>query len=439
MKNIHAVTIVGANGTMGKNVAAIFAAFGHAQVYLISRTKEKSIQAKDKAYKSVRAESIKERMIAADYSELEACICKSQLIFETCAEDWNVKTDIHNRIAEALKKNKEQKIICTGTSGLSITGLAKLYHEDQRSFFMGMHFFNPPYSLTLCELIPTRYTDRTVFKEVFEYGKNVLCRTMVEVKDFPAFLGNRIGFQFINEAMQFAEKYKYNGGIDYIDSILGPFTGRAMSPLVTADFVGLDVHKAIVDHLYENTNDYAHNTFILPGFANRLIEEKRLGKKAGEGLYKTIVHDSGIKIRQVYDIEHGYYRNVMRYKFPYVEEMVSAFRTGDYEQGVKALINNRSQEADICCAFLLKYILYSLETAKAVGYDLYSADDVMAAGFNWCPPLALIEILGGIKEVQRLCAERLGSSILTSKSFLDQIGEATSSRYDYRRFIKAEY
>ena len=68
MKNIHAVTIVGANGTMGKNVAAIFAAFGHAQVYLISRTKEKSIQAKDKAYKSVRAESIKERMIAADYS-----------------------------------------------------------------------------------------------------------------------------------------------------------------------------------------------------------------------------------------------------------------------------------------------------------------------------------------------------------------------------------
>lgn len=439
MKNIHAVTIVGANGTMGKNVAAIFAAFGHAQVYLISRTKEKSIQAKDKAYKSVRAESIKERMIAADYSELEACICKSQLIFETCAEDWNVKTDIHNRIAEALKKNKEQKIICTGTSGLSITGLAKLYHEDQRSFFMGMHFFNPPYSLTLCELIPTRYTDRTVFKEVFEYGKNVLCRTMVEVKDFPAFLGNRIGFQFINEAMQFAEKYKYNGGIDYIDSILGPFTGRAMSPLVTADFVGLDVHKAIVDHLYENTNDYAHNTFILPEFANRLIEEKRLGKKAGEGLYKTIVHDSGIKIRQVYDVEHGYYRNVMRYKFPYVEEMVSAFRAGDYEQGFKALINNRSQEADICCAFLLKYVLYSLETAKAVGYDLYSADDVMAAGFNWCPPLALIEILGGIKEVQRLCAERLGSSILTSKSFLDQIGEATSSRYDYRRFIKAEY
>jgi len=27
--------------------------------------------------------------------------------------------------------------------------------------------------------------------------------------------------------MQMAEKYKYNGGIDYVDDVLGPFTGRA--------------------------------------------------------------------------------------------------------------------------------------------------------------------------------------------------------------------
>lgn len=29
-----------------------------------------------------------------------------------------------------------------------------------------------------------------------------------------------------------------------------------MAPLTTSDFVGLDVHKAIVDNLYENTHDY---------------------------------------------------------------------------------------------------------------------------------------------------------------------------------------
>jgi 3-hydroxyacyl-CoA dehydrogenase len=65
-------------------------------------------------------------------------------------------------------------------------------------------------------------------------------------------MGNRIGFQFINNAMQFAVKYKDKGGIDYIDAILSGFTGRSMPPLVTSDFVGLDVHKAIVDNVFQN-------------------------------------------------------------------------------------------------------------------------------------------------------------------------------------------
>lgn len=77
---INVVTVLGANGTMGRNIAAIFASFGNAKVYLVSRTKEKSIKAKSKAYQSVRAESVKEKMLPADYSELEQCIRQSDLI-----------------------------------------------------------------------------------------------------------------------------------------------------------------------------------------------------------------------------------------------------------------------------------------------------------------------------------------------------------------------
>ena len=438
---IHTVTILGANGTMGRNIAAIFASFGSAKVYLISRTKEKSVQAKEKAYKSVRSESIKEKMIPTDYSQLERCVRQSNLIFEACAERWDVKVDIHGMIVDAMNKinDNKKRIFCTGTSGLSVTGLAELYPEAQRCTFMGMHFFNPPYQMYLCELVPTCYTDRKVFDEMYNYGKNILFRTMVEVKDSPAFLGNRIGFQFINEALQMAEKSKDNGGIDYIDTILGPFTGRAMPPLVTADFVGLDVHKAIVDNLYENTCDYAHKTFILPDFVNRLVKEGRLGRKSREGLYKTILHDNGKKNRQVYDIEHNCYRNIMHYTFPFVEEMVSAFQEGDYEQGFRALINNRSLEAELCCRFLLKYVLYSLEAAKNVGYNIRSADDVMAAGFNWCPPLAMIEALGGKEIFRNLCVERLDTGILEIINLEELLSEAETSRYDYRRFIKAKY
>ena len=34
---IKTVTVLGANGTMGTNVSAIFASFGNAKVYMVSR------------------------------------------------------------------------------------------------------------------------------------------------------------------------------------------------------------------------------------------------------------------------------------------------------------------------------------------------------------------------------------------------------------------
>lgn len=287
MEHIKIVSIIGANGTMGRNIAAIFASFGSAVVYLISRSVEKSDDARENAYHSVRAESIKNRMIPIDYSQLEECVTKSDLIFEACAEEWAVKENIHRMISEALNNLPSDKalnkVVCSGTSGLSITRLAEIYDESLRSNVIGMHFFNPPYQMTLCELIPTIYTDRDLFFDLYDYTEKVLLRTTVEVKDSPAFLGNRIGFHFINEAMQLAEQYKNNGGIDYIDAIMGAFTGRSMAPLVTANFVGLDIHKAIVDNIYENTCDYSHESFVIPDYVTTLIKNGHMGKKTGGG------------------------------------------------------------------------------------------------------------------------------------------------------------
>ena len=104
MQKIDKVTVIGANGTMGQNIAAIFASFGNAEVYLVSRTKQKSILSKNKAYHSVRAESIVNKMIPVDFDELEECVNKSELIFEACKEDWDVKIDIHTKISDVLRK-----------------------------------------------------------------------------------------------------------------------------------------------------------------------------------------------------------------------------------------------------------------------------------------------------------------------------------------------
>ncbi len=438
MFSANTVTVIGANGTMGCNVAAIFASFGGAKVYMVSRTMEKSEKAVEKASQSVKAESIKKRLVPADYSMVEECVLESELVFEACAEDWGIKTEIHSKIADILQKEKVSKVVCTGTSGLSVTKLAELYEVEQREYVFGMHFFNPPYSMTLCELIPTVYSKDCLKEEMQEYLSRKLKRDAVIVKDAPAFLGNRIGFQFINKAMQMAEEYKDNGGIDYIDAIVGPFTGRAMAPLVTANFVGLDVHKAIVDNLYENTCDYAHEDFILPMFCKELINAGMLGRKTGAGLYKVVVNSDGSKSHQVYDIEHGEYRNVMKYTFSFVETMLSYLKVGNYKAAFEELEQNRSTEAEICCRFLIDYVMYSLAVSREVADNVHAADSAMATGFNWCPPMAIVDAFGGKECFIKLCKDRLNENELQQMEFDQLMKNYEITGYDYRKFLRAK-
>jgi 3-hydroxyacyl-CoA dehydrogenase len=430
---IKTVTVVGVTGTMGANVAGIFASFGNARVYCIGRDIEKVKKTIPRIVKSVRADAIAKNLIPADFSMLPQCVAESDLVFESSKEDIEVKKEIATMVGKTLPPHA---VSGTGSSGLSITEIASCYPEELRGHFFGIHMFNPPYTLPLCELTPTIYTDKEMQAELKEYLKNTLHRTVVEVKDSPAFLGNRIGFQFINEALQYAEKYKDNGGIDYIDALLGSFTGRTMAPLTTSDFVGLDVHKAIVDNIYENTHDYAHETFVLPEFASRLVAEGKLGRKSGGGLYQRIKYENGLIRQTVYDINTGLYRDIIPYVFPFADKMKRRIAEGDYVKAFERLVNNHSQEAEICLSFLLKYIVYSLYATEEVGYTIEAADDVMATGFNWCPPLAMYQALSTVATVPLLIKERLPE--ICGKVDVDRLlADVKPSKYDYRLYFKS--
>ena len=431
--NIKTVTVIGVTGTMGANVAGIFASFGDAKVYCLGRDIEKVKKTIPRIVKSVKADAIAKNLFPADFSMLEKCVAESDLVFESSKEDIVVKKEIATQVAKTLQPHA---VSCTGSSGLSITEIASCYPKGLRDHFFGVHMFNPPYSMSLCELTPTIFSDEQMLAELKEYLSKKLIRTVVQVKDSPAFLGNRIGFQFINEAIQYAEKYKDNGGIDYIDALLGSFTGRTMPPLTTSDFVGLDVHKAIVDNIYENTNDYAHDTFVLPGFVQKLIAEGKLGRKSGAGLYQRIKYENGLTRQTVYDINTGLYRDVIPYVFPFADKMKRRIAEGDYVKAFDRLVNNHSQEAEICSSFLLKYIVYSLYATEKVGYTVEAADDVMATGFNWCPPMAMYQALSTVANVPALIKERLPE--ICEKVDVDRLlADVKPSKYDYRLYFKS--
>ena len=87
-------------------------------------------------------------------------------------------------------------------------------------------------------------------------------------------------------------------------------------------------------------------------------------------------------------------------------------------------------------SFLLKYIVYSLFAAENVGYAIESADDVMATGFNWCPPMAMYQALSTVGDVSKLIKERLPE--ICEKVDIDRLlSEVKPSKYDYRLYFKS--
>ncbi len=168
-----------------------------------------------------------------------------------------------------------------------------------------------------------------------------------------------------------------------------------------------------------------------------MVSNNKLGRKTGAGLYQRIKYDNDHSRQTVYDINAGIYREVIPYVFPFADKMKRCLSEGDYQEAFDILINNHLQEANICLGFLLRYIVYSLYAAKEVGFDVKVADDVMAAGYNWCPPLAMIQALSSVTDVNGLIKER----VLNLEDLVDidaLFVDVKPSKYDYRLYFKSE-
>ncbi|MEM7180658.1 MAG: 3-hydroxyacyl-CoA dehydrogenase family protein [Spirochaetota bacterium] len=403
MKDIKTVTVIGANGSMGAGSAGVIAAFGEAKVHMLARSVDKAKDGITKAVNSVRTGTISSRLIPGTIEgDLEKAVAESDWVFELVAESYEVKEPLNQRIA---KVRKPGTIVSTVSSGLSIERLAKAFDEDGQKHYYGTHFFNPPYKMILCELVTHKGNDKKVTKKLGEYLDKTLGRAVVYTNDTPAFAGNRIGFQLMNEVAILAEKHQDKGGIALMDEVMGGFTGRAMPPLATVNFVGLDIHKAIVDNIYENTNDSAKETFKLPAYIQKLIDAGNLGSKSGQGLYKSVKNKEGKKQLFVYNIAKGDYEPRPKFDIPFVKEAQTKMAGSDYSGAIKVIKDADGLEAELCRYFLARYISYSLSIVGEVVENKENSDMAMGFGFNWAPASYFVDLLGGVNESKKFLEE----------------------------------
>jgi 3-hydroxybutyryl-CoA dehydrogenase len=172
---------------------------------------------------------------------------EADLAIEAVFEDINVKREVFKKLDENCPAHA---VLASNTSALSITEMAKITKRPDK--VVGLHFFNPPYAMKLVEVVMGEQTSEETRKTVDEFARG-LDKETVTVKDSAGFIVNRLVLPMLNEAAYLV--YEGKTTIEDVDKAVTLGMNFPAGPFRLADFVGLDVALAVLQHLHEAFGD----------------------------------------------------------------------------------------------------------------------------------------------------------------------------------------
>lgn len=280
--SINKVMVIG-SGQMGSGIAQVLAQAGYSVI--LNDIKQEFVDgAVAKISKQLDRSVEKGRLAAADAEATVARIVTSvdyadakdvDLVIEAATERRDIKLNIFKQLDEITPAHA---ILASNTSSLSITEIAAATNRPNQ--VVGLHFFNPVPVMKLIEINIGLTTDEATVAAMREVGES-LNKTLVEVKDAPGFVVNRILIPMINEAI-----IVLNEGISTaaeIDEAMKAGANHPMGPLALADLIGLDTVLAIMNVLYEGYSDSKYRPAQL---LKKKVEAGHLGRKTGQGFFE---------------------------------------------------------------------------------------------------------------------------------------------------------
>ena len=397
---IKKVAILG-SGVMGSRIACHFAGVG-IQVLLLDmaptsltdgeKAKNLSLDhpaVKNRIVNDALAAAIKsnpspvytkdaiKKIITGNFTDNMKDIGAYDWVMEVVVERLDIKQSI---FTEVEKYRKPGTLVSSNTSGIPIHLMAEGRSDDFKKHFCGTHFFNPPRYLRLLEIIPTTYTDPSVINFLLHFGDLYLGKTTVLCKDTPAFIANRIGVFGIMAIFKLLEKMDLT--IDEVEALTGPIIGRPKSATFrTADVVGIDTLVKVAKGVYDSCpNDEARETFIIPAFLEKMVSNKWLGDKTGQGFFVKKKADKGEKEIYTLDLKTFEYKPRAKAKFASVE---AAKAIDDLKLRLKALMQGTDKAGEFYRHFHYGLFSYIAHRVPEISDEIYRVDDAMMAGFGW--------------------------------------------------------
>ncbi|GAA4833776.1 3-hydroxyacyl-CoA dehydrogenase family protein [Actinomycetospora corticicola] len=274
------VAVIG-GGTMGRGIAYVFAAAGLSTTVVEpdraradALVDELAQRARTGAERGKLDPTAAERLpglldVVDGVDELATGL---DLVVESVPEVPELKAEVLTT-AEA----RAPRLLASNTSSISIDALAANLARPQA--FLGMHFFNPVWSLPLVEVVRGRASDEQAITSAQDYATTIGKESIV-VRDVPGFATSRLDNIAAFEAMRMVEEEVATA--EDIDKAAVLAYGHPIGPLRLSDVVGLDVRLDIARHL---SGVYGER-YAAPAILERLVAQGHLGRKSGQGFYR---------------------------------------------------------------------------------------------------------------------------------------------------------
>ena len=278
---IRKIAVVG-GGAMGSGIAYICAAKGY-QVSLTDVTEELLKKGINRIREMIVTGVSRGKFTPKDAEEVMKKIKGTtniaeaakdvDIVIEAVYEDIKVKQEIFKKLDENCPAHS---ILASNTSALSIAEMAQVTNRPDK--VIGLHFFNPPYTMKLVEVVTGSQTSEETRKIADAFVRG-LGKETVTVKDSPGFIVNRLVLPMLNEAAYLL--YEGKATVEDIDKAATLGMNFPVGPFRLADYVGLDIALAVLEHLYEAFGEKFKPCPILI----EKVKNGQLGMKTRKGFY----------------------------------------------------------------------------------------------------------------------------------------------------------
>ena len=268
-------------GTMGVGIAYVYAVAGW-QVWVVEPDDKRSTvmrqTLKDAAAGGLnRGKLTSQQALAASEGVQRVAAVDDlpmglDLVIESVPERLELKLKVLATIAL-----REPRLVASNTSSMSIDQLASALLDASK--FLGMHFFNPVWSLPMVELIRGKDTseDSLALAKLWAQSTG---KTTITVRDVPGFATSRLDLIASLEAMRMLEDSVASA--EDIDHAMVTAYRHPMGPLRLSDIVGLDVRLDIARQLSQSLGP----RYAPPRLLEDMVAKGHLGQKSGQGFFE---------------------------------------------------------------------------------------------------------------------------------------------------------